>query len=81
MKFAIALATLFAAASAKKTARKGIDLSTADVKADSKVGNRLLSKARRLDGDNEEAMSWVAGYSLKFHRSVVQIATSLLRCS
>ncbi|EJK74096.1 hypothetical protein THAOC_04250 [Thalassiosira oceanica] len=67
MKFTIALATLFAAASAKKTARKGIDLSTADVKADSKIGNRLLSKARRLDGNDEEAMRWVSGYSLKFH--------------
>lgn len=79
MKFTIALATLFAAASAKKTARKGIDLSTADVKADSKIGNRLLSKARRLGGNDEEAMRWVSGYSLKFHRSVAQFATCFLR--
>ena len=70
MKFAIAFATLFVAASAKKTLRNSIDLSTADFKADSKVGNRLLSKARRLDG-NDEAMSWVSGYSLKFHKSVI----------
>lgn len=43
----------------------GTDLSGVEVKASSKTGNELLSKARRLDGDDE--YTWIAGYSLKFH--------------
>lgn len=36
-----------------------------DLTADSVLGNRILSKARRLDED-EADFSWVSGYSLKF---------------
>lgn len=67
MKLSVAL--LLATASAV-SARKNVDLSNVDLKADSKVGNRLLSKARRLDNNANEVMTWVAGYSLKFHSCV-----------
>jgi len=51
--------------------RKNVDVSNTEIKADSKVGNRLLSKARRLDNNNgDEVMTWVSGYSLKFHSCV-----------
>ena len=41
------------------------DVSNVQIEAESKTGNRVLSKARRLDGGDE--FTWVAGYSLKFH--------------
>lgn len=41
------------------------DLSNVKIDADTKTGNRLLSKARRLDGGDET--TWISGYSLKFH--------------
>mmetsp|Transcript_40330 Transcript_40330/g.121507 ORF Transcript_40330/g.121507 Transcript_40330/m.121507 type:complete len:384 (-) Transcript_40330:147-1298(-) len=40
-----------------------IDLGAQNIKADSKLGNKLLSSARRLDDGDA---SWVVGYSLKF---------------
>lgn len=52
----------------KKTARATLaetDLSNVKIDATSKTGNKLLSKARRLDGDGDS--TWIAGYSLKFH--------------
>uniref|UniRef100_A0A7S2UPK0 Uncharacterized protein n=1 Tax=Attheya septentrionalis TaxID=420275 RepID=A0A7S2UPK0_9STRA len=65
MKFTLALiASAFAMASAKT-----VDISPkADIKADSKMGQNLLSKARRLEenGNGEIDYTWVAGYSLKF---------------
>lgn len=56
MKLTLALlATTFAAASAK------------GVTTNSKAGQNLLSKARKLDGGNDgEAPSWVADYAVKF---------------
>mmetsp|Transcript_36952 Transcript_36952/g.62855 ORF Transcript_36952/g.62855 Transcript_36952/m.62855 type:complete len:431 (-) Transcript_36952:180-1472(-) len=49
----------------KKTISPNMDLSGVQLKAESKVGNKVLSKARRLDGDGDS--TWIAGYSLKFH--------------
>lgn len=37
-----------------------------DVTADSKLGNKILSNARRLDENEEADYSWVSGYSLKY---------------
>lgn len=38
-----------------------------NIKADSKLGNQLLSKARKLEqNDDEIDFTWVAGYSIKF---------------
>ena len=37
-----------------------------EVKAESKFGQNILSKARRLDGDAEEDQTWIADMSLKF---------------
>jgi len=42
-----------------------VDAETGDIVADSRLGKDILSKARRLDGKNND-MSWVAGYSIKF---------------
>ena len=42
------------------------NLPNVDISAKSKTGGRILSKARRLDGGADD-MTWVAGYSLKFH--------------
>ena len=36
------------------------------IEATSQAGSRLLSKARRLD-NNDDVATWVSGYSLKFH--------------
>lgn len=38
----------------------------ADIPVDSKLGHRLLSKARLLN-DNNNAYTWVSNYSIKFH--------------
>ena len=51
-------------------ASTAMDLATPDVAASSKMGGRLLSKARRLEGQGD--ITWIAGYSLKF----VKCATS-----
>jgi len=68
----LSLAFLAAAApalvSGKRLAKNispDMDLSNVEIKAQSKTGNKLLSKARRLD--DGDATTWVAGYSLKFH--------------
>ena len=72
MKFSLALlAVAPAVISAKKSPKKvvGGNLPAVDIKANSKTGGRIMSKARRLEqgGGDDEAMTWVAGYSLKFH--------------
>jgi hypothetical protein len=44
-----------------------MELPSVAIEATSKAGSRILSKARRLDGDNDNSYAtWVAGYSLKF---------------
>ena len=80
MKLSLAiLAATAAAVSGKRVAKKNTALKAAEtdfdnvkVKADSKTGHKLMSKARRLGGSrqlnqNDGEMTWVAGYSLKFH--------------
>ena len=58
MKFGLAfLTTLVAGASAE-----------ADIKADSRLGNNLLSKARRVNAAYEEDLTWVVDYSIKFEK-------------
>lgn len=48
-----------------------------EVKADSKLGKRLLSKARALDGERD--WTWVANYSIKYRgcSSLVQLANEM----
>lgn len=73
MKFSLAILAAAAPAVTGARLKKHVsaksladaDLSGVEVKASSKVGNKLLSKARRLDGDGD--YTWIAGYSLKFH--------------
>ena len=73
MKLALAtLAATFAVASAKKVPVASKDITPGAIKADSKLGHRVLSKARKLDqqqqqNQNEEMeFTWVADYSIKF---------------
>lgn len=66
----LSLTLLFAAFSGVSAAFKTVAVSN-DIKADSDLGMNLLSKARRLEQQEEqqeaeEEVSWVAGYSLKF---------------
>ena len=58
MKFVSALFGLIASATA-------MDIS-GDIKADSILGQKLLSKARNLEENNVFENTWLAGYSLKF---------------
>jgi hypothetical protein len=60
MKFTAALLSLVGTASASMM----VDMK--DVPADSKMGMKILSKARQLDGNQEWMNTWIAGYSLKF---------------
>jgi len=46
-------------------ANNAVDLSV-DIPAESKLGNRILSKARRVEEGDEEDFTWVAGYAIKF---------------
>ena len=64
MKLSLAILAAAPAIAAGKRLKANTDLSNVEVKANSKTGGKLLSKARRLDGDSD--MTWVAGYSLKF---------------
>ena len=64
MKF---ITSLFLTSVATTTAT--MELATPDVSATSKMGGRLLSKARRLEGGKDD-ITWIAGYSLKFQKCV-----------
>ncbi|KAL7545922.1 hypothetical protein ACHAWF_009270 [Thalassiosira exigua] len=66
MKLSLAILASTAALASGKRSLKDIpsDMSNVQIKAESKTGNRLLSKARRLDGDGD--ITWIAGYSIKF---------------
>lgn len=47
----------------------GASVRNGEVSVNSKLGTKLLSKARKLkDNDDEEDTTWVASYSLKFHK-------------
>mmetsp|Transcript_9900 Transcript_9900/g.11582 ORF Transcript_9900/g.11582 Transcript_9900/m.11582 type:complete len:368 (-) Transcript_9900:276-1379(-) len=67
MKIILAVLSAWATSSA---AHNGIDLSV-DIPAESKLGNNILSKARRVaDAEEEEAdYTWIANYSIKFKSS------------
>lgn len=41
-------------------------ISAVEITSDSAVGQKLLSKARRLNNDNNYYTSWMTKYSLKF---------------
>ncbi len=74
MKLSLAILSVVPAiAAAKKTSKITADnLPNVDISAKSKTGGRILSKARRLDGDADaDDTTWVAGYSLKFHSYVL----------
>jgi hypothetical protein len=44
-----------------------MEVSNVDIEASSIAGSKILSQARRLEGDNGFSATWVSGYSLKFH--------------
>merc|ERR1719148_95143 len=49
------------------SAGKAVEVPTANIPATSKLGSRILSASRQLDGGDDE-YSWIAGYSLKFQK-------------
>lgn len=70
MKSSIAIiAAIPALASARKLRSLDAVLPNVDISSTSVMGSRILSKARRLEGGNNNNvdMTWVSGYSLKFH--------------
>ncbi|KAL3765449.1 hypothetical protein ACHAWO_011531 [Cyclotella atomus] len=61
MKFIASLLVLSSASA--------MELATPDVSASSKIGARLLSKARQLENNNKNGdITWISGYSLKFQK-------------
>lgn len=48
------------------SASKAVELPNTDIPATSKLGSRILSASRQLDGNDD--FSWVAGYSIKFEK-------------
>lgn len=68
MKFLVALLSVVAAAASNPMPIYGNKMHKLnDIKANSKMGNSLLSKARKLEQDDEEVdFTWVADYSIKF---------------
>lgn len=72
MKASIAIiAAVPALASARTIRSLNAELPSVDISAKSITGSRILSKARRLEGENNNNnnvdTTWVSGYSLKFH--------------
>lgn len=63
----LSFAVLFAAiagVAAKK--RKTVKVAQDGLKADSPLGQKILSQARRVEENDEYSMTWVEGFSLKF---------------
>ena len=50
----------------KIAGHQSVDLENKSVKADSKIGTKLLANSRRLENDEDVDSTWVVGYSLKF---------------
>lgn len=71
MKVSIAIiAAIPALSSARKLRSPDMELPYVEISSTSDMGSRILSKARRLEGGNNNNnvdMTWVSGYSLKFH--------------
>lgn len=64
MRFDLALLFLALATTATSRVIGGLD----SVKADSKAGRALMSKARRLNDEEDVDYSWLPGYSFKFEK-------------
>jgi hypothetical protein len=80
--FAAALTSVAASYRSTPIAKSGLA-------ADSELGMKVLSKARRVDEQNDEAeeqegvdITWVSGYSLKFQgcHEVQQVRRSFIVC-
>jgi len=63
LSLSLLLSTLVVSANARKLISK-VD----SIKAKSKAGRKLLSKARRLDEDQEVDYSWLPGYTFQFQK-------------
>jgi hypothetical protein len=68
MKFIISLLTLALASATMPVYGNPRKLSKLPdtVKANSKLGNKIMSNARRLEGDGDVDFTWVADFSIKF---------------
>lgn len=65
------LATAAAIGSVSASQHASIDLDTGDIDASSELGSLIMSKARALEQNNQQYMSWVSGYSIKFQQCFV----------
>ena len=63
------LAAVFGSVSASSHLA-AIDMST-DIDASSELGSLIMSKARSLEQNNNNYMSWVSGYSIRFQECFV----------
>lgn len=66
--FTLFLATAAAIGSVSASQHASIDLDTGDIDASSELGSLIMSKARALEQNNQQYMSWVSGYSIKFQQ-------------
>lgn len=64
---------LLTASAATVAAGKSVEVPMNDISANSELGGKILSKARRLDNgnNNQEAGAWVSSYSIVFQRCAV----------
>jgi hypothetical protein len=66
MKFLLSFLTFGFAAAASPIQRSQKAVKVDNVKADSPLGSKLLSKARKLENEGEVDFTWVADFSIKF---------------
>lgn len=63
---------LITASTAAVASGKSVEVPMNDISANSKLGGNIMSKARRLDNNNnDEAGAWVAQYSIVFQKCAV----------
>jgi hypothetical protein len=43
-----------------------LNLADTDLPADSEIGMKLISKARKVEQNDDGGMTWLSGYSIKF---------------
>ncbi len=62
---------LLTASTAAVSAGKSVEIPMDNISANSKLGGKIMSKARRLDANNQQVGAWVANYSLVFQQCAV----------
>jgi hypothetical protein len=63
MKFTV---SIFATCIVSLVSSWSIDLADTNLPADSEIGIKLISKARRVEQNDAYGTTWLSGYSIKF---------------